>query len=87
MAQRIVVPILWIKGSIRNTSCYGAMNLLEHGMKVLKGVLEKRICKILSVNDMLFGFIPERSPIDVVLFLDVRSASYKRKKVVCLLWI
>ena len=32
----IVIPIFKGKGDTRNCSCYGAVNLLEHGIKVVK---------------------------------------------------
>ena len=37
----IVVPIFKEKGDIMNCSCYGAVMLLEHGIKVVDRVLEK----------------------------------------------
>ena len=40
-ALSIVVPIFEGKGNIGNCSCYGAVKLLEHGMKVVERVLEK----------------------------------------------
>ena len=40
-ALRIAVPIFMVKGDIRNCSCYGAVILLEHGMKVVERVLEE----------------------------------------------
>ena len=40
----IVVPIFMGKGDIRNCSCHRAEKLLEHEMKVVKRVLEERLC-------------------------------------------
>ena len=37
------VPIFKGKGDIQNCSCYRAVRLLEHGMKVVEGVLEKTV--------------------------------------------
>ena len=39
--QSIVVTIFKGKGDIRNCSCYRAVKLLEHGMKVVERELEK----------------------------------------------
>ena len=58
----IMVPIF--KGDIRNCSCYGAVKLLEHGMKVVERVLEKRFHRI--VDEMQFGLMSERETIDAV---------------------
>ena len=35
-------------------------------MKVVNRVLEKRLCIIVSVDEMQFGFMPERGTIDAV---------------------
>ena len=51
-ALRIVAPFFKGKGDIRNCSCHRAVNLLEHGMKVVERVLEKRLCRIVSVDEM-----------------------------------
>ena len=49
----IVVPIMKGMGDIRTCSCYGVLKLLEHVMKVVEGVFEKRLPIIMSF-DMLF---------------------------------
>ena len=56
----IAVPIFKGKGDIRNCSCHRAVKLLEHGMKVVERVLLKRLHRIVSVDKMQFGFMPER---------------------------
>ena len=40
------------KGDIRNCGCYSSVQLLEHGMKVVEGVLEKMLCRIVSADEM-----------------------------------
>ena len=62
----IAVPIFKGKGDIRNCSCHRAVTLLEHGMKVVERVLLKRLHRIVSVDKMQFGFMPERETIDAV---------------------
>ena len=44
-ALSIVVPIFNGNGDIRNCSCYGAVKLPEHGMKVVERVLQKGFVK------------------------------------------
>ena len=51
-AQCIVVLIFKGKGDIRNCRCHGAVKLLEYGMKVVERVLERRLCRIVSVDEM-----------------------------------
>ena len=66
---RIAVPIIKGKANIRNCSCYGAVKLLEHGMMVVERVLEKTLCRIVSVDEMQFGFMSVRGTIDAVFIL------------------
>ena len=68
-AISIVVQIFKGKGDIRNCSCYGALKFHEDGMKVVERVLEIRLCRIVHVDEMQFGFMPERGIIDFVSFL------------------
>ena len=74
----IVVAIFNGKHDIKRCSCYGAIKLLEHG-KVVERVLEKSLCIIVSVDDMQFGFIPERGTIDVVFSLIGMHEEYHAK--------
>ena len=75
----IVVPISKGKGDIRNCSCHRAVKLLEHGMKVVKMVLEKSHQKIVSVNEMQFGCMHERGTIEAVFILRRLQEEYHAK--------
>ena len=68
-ALSIVVSSIKRKGDIRNCSRYGAVKLLEHGMKVVERVIDKRLRGIASVDQMLFGAMPEIGTIDAVFIL------------------
>ena len=65
----IVIPIFKGKGDIRNCSCYRAVKLLEHEMNVIERELEKRLHRIVTVDEMQFGFMPEKGTIDIVFIL------------------
>ena len=45
-----MAAILKRKDDIRNCSCYAAVKLLEHYMKVVERVLEERLCKIVTFD-------------------------------------
>ena len=64
-----VTSFLLAETHMQNCSCYGAVNLLEHGMKVEERVLEERLYRMESVDEMPFGFMPERGPIYAVSIL------------------
>ena len=63
-ALSIVAAIVKGKGGIQNSSCYRAVKLLEHE----KGAI-KRLHRIVTVDEMQFGFMPERGTIDAVYIL------------------
>ena len=86
-ALMIAVPIFQGNGDIRNCSCYRAVILLEHGMKVMEWVLRK-LCTVMSVDKMQFCFMPERGSIDVVFILRKMQEEYhaKGKHCICVLW-
>ena len=48
-ALSIVAQIFKRKGDIRNCACYKAVKSLEHGMKVVERMFEKRLRRIVSV--------------------------------------
>ena len=51
-ALNIVFPIFKGKRDIRNCNCCRSVKLFNHGMKVLKRVLEKRLCGIEYIDEM-----------------------------------
>ena len=84
----IVVPIFKGKGDISNCSCYRAMKLLEHGMNLVERVLENRLRRIVSVDEIQFGILPDRGTIDDVFILRRMQEEFhaKGKNVLCVLW-
>ena len=74
-----MVPIIKGKGDIRNCSCYRAVQLLEHGINVVERVLAKRLHRIVHVDEMQLGFIPERGTIDAVFILRRIQEEYRAK--------
>ena len=77
-ALSIMVPIFKGNCDIRNCSCYRAVKLLEHG-KVVERVFGKSLCRIVSVDEMQFGFMLERGTIDAVFILRRMQEEYHTK--------
>ena len=65
-----MVSIFKGTGDTKNSSCHGVVKLLAHGMKVVERVLEKTLCRIVSVDEMQIDLMPERGPIDAVFILE-----------------
>ena len=63
----VMVPIHKEKRDVMNCNAYRGVKLLEHGMKIIERVLEKRIRALVEVNNMQFGFMQEKE--QQVLFL------------------
>ena len=62
-APILVVAIIKGKCANRNCSCYRGVSLFEHAMKVMEKVLEKRLHRIVTVNEMQFVFMSEKGTI------------------------
>ena len=77
-----LVPLYKGKGDPLDCGSYRAIKLLEHGMKVLERVLEKRIRKKVKIDDMQFGFMPGRGTTDATFIVRQLQEKYmeKRKK-------
>ena len=74
-----MVSIIKGKGDIRNCSYFRAVKLLEHGMNVVERVVERRPRRIVSVDEMQFGFMNVRGTIDAVFILRRLQEEYHAK--------
>ena len=75
----MVVPFFIGKGAVENCSCYRAVKILEHGMKLVERLFEKRLHGIVSVVEVQFGLMPERGTIDAVFILRRMQEEYHGK--------
>ena len=57
-------------------------------MKVVERLLEKRLCRIVSVDEMRFGIMLERGTIGAEFILRWKQEEYhaKGKCFICVLW-
>ena len=62
------------------------MKLLEHAMKVVKGVLE-RIRELVNVDTMKFGFMPGRGTTDALFVVRRMQEEYRDKKKLCMCFV
>ena len=53
-ATTVAIPIFKGKGDITSCGMQRGAKLLEHSMKILENVLEKRFKKIVTIDDMLY---------------------------------
>ena len=76
--KSLIVPIFKKKGDILECGNYRGIKLLEHGLKILERILDKRIRKVVKVDPKQFGFMPGKSTVDAIF--TVRQLVEKRIK-------
>ena len=75
----VVVPIFKGKGDVMDCGAYRGIKLLEHAMKIVERVLEKRIRILVKVDDMQFGFMPGKGTIDALFIVRRMQEEYREK--------
>ena len=73
------MPIFKGKGDVINFGSYRGVKLLEHGMKIIERVLEKRIRALVDFDKAQFSFRPGKRTTDA-LFLAQRLQEKHRAK-------
>ena len=82
----VVVPIFKGKGDVMSCGSYRGVKLLEHAMKIVERVLERRIRMLANLNEMQFGFMPGKQTVDVIFIVRrMREEYQKNKKLICVL--
>jgi len=75
-----IVPIYKKKGSVMECGSYRGVKLLEHGMKAVERLLEKRLRDIVKIDKMQFGFMPGKGTIDAIYIVRRVQECYLGKK-------
>ena len=68
-ATTVAIPIFKGNEDIMNCGMYIGVKILEHAMNVVEKVLENRLRKIVTIDDMQFGFMSAIGTIDAVFVL------------------
>ena len=64
-----LIPIFKGKGDVRSCENYRSIKLLEHGMKVIERIFEKRLRKVVKLDEMQMGFMPGRGTTDAIFIM------------------
>ena len=75
----VIVPIFKGKGDVMSCRSYREVKLLEHGMKIVERVLEKRIRTLVNLNKMQFGFMPGKETVDAIFIVRRTQEKYQKK--------
>jgi len=76
-----LVPVYKGKGDPMQCGNYRAIKLLEHGMKIMERVLEKRLRKQTNIDNMQCGFMPEKGTTDGIFVVRQIAEKHKAKAV------
>ena len=75
----VLVPLYKGKGDVRDCGAYRGVKLLEHGMKVLERVFERRLRAVVDIDEMQCGFMPGKGTVDALFMVRILQEKYMRK--------
>ena len=75
----VIVPIFKGKGDVMSCESYRGVKLLEHVIKIVERVLEKRIQTLVNLNKMQFGFMPGKGTVDAIFIARKMQEEYQNK--------
>lgn len=78
--QSTLVPIYKGKGSVMECGSYRGVKLLEHGMKLVERVLEKRLREVVKIDEMQYGFMPGKGTVGAIFIVRRMQECYQEKK-------
>ena len=76
----VVVPIFKEKGDAMSCGAYGGVKLLEHAMKIVEKVQERRTRPVVKLEEMQFDFMRGKGTIDAVFILRRLQEEYLDKE-------
>ena len=74
----VIVPIFKGKGDVMSWGLYRGVKLLEHAMKIVERVLERRIRTLVNLNEMQFGFMPGKGTVDAIFIVKRMQEEYQK---------
>ena len=75
-----LIPIYKGKGDPMECGSYRVVKLLEHGMKVLERVMERRLRRKVNIDNMQFGFMPGKGTVDAIFIVRQLQERFLEKK-------
>jgi len=64
--RSVLIPLYKGKGDAKECSNYRRLKMLEHAMKILERVFERRIRGAITISDIQMGFMPGKSTVDSI---------------------
>ena len=76
----VAIPIMNGRGVVINCGMYTGGKLIEHAMKIDETILEKRLRKTVTIDDMQLGYMPGKGTIDAIFILRWIKEEYLAKQ-------
>jgi hypothetical protein len=77
--KSVLIPVYKGKGDPMDCGSYRAIKLLEHAMKTVERVFERRIRKQVKIDDMQMGFMPGKGTTDAIFILRQLQEKHQAK--------
>ena len=75
----VIVPLFKGKGNVMSYKSYRGVKLLEHAMKIVERVLERRILTLVNLNKMQFGYMPGKGTVDAIFIVRKMQEKFQKK--------
>ena len=75
----VIEPIFKEKGDVLSCGSYGGVKLLEHAVKIVEKILERRIRTLVNLNKVQFGFMPGKGTVDAIFIVRRMQEQYQMK--------
>ena len=75
----VIAPIFKEKGDAMSRGSSRKVKLLEHAMKIVEEVPERRIRTLINSNEMQFGFMPRKRTVDAIFIVKRMQEEYQKK--------
>ena len=75
----VIVPIFKGKGDVMSSRSCNGVKLLEHAMKIVERVQERRIQTLINLNKIQFGFMPGKGTVDAIFIVKRMQEKYQKE--------
>ena len=75
----VIVPIFKGKGDVMSSGSHRGVKLLEHAMKIVERVPERRIRTLINLNEIQFKFMPGKRTVDAIFIVRKMQEEYQKK--------
>ena len=75
----VIVPIFKEKGDVMNCGSYRGVKLLEHAIKIVERVPDRRIRTLVNLNEMQFGFKPGKGTVNAIFIVRRIQEEYQKR--------